>query len=223
MYSPDTMQRMNQEEVDLHYNAINDQAAKIENDASWAKANEKDVIICDYCDKPATRMIPIYNPADGVRDVEGAYAICHICEECDDQGYGMEDTFYCEGCDETFVTNHSLDVLYTMVDDVMYCQKCALELMSPVSLNDILRDLEDEDTGDWIRINAMPGKQLLWEGEFSEFSDFPGNTSLGQVHESILDAMEEKGLDGSALAYPLLTHGYQFSVVLAVYLDKEEG
>ena len=215
MYCPDTLQRLNQEAVDKYYEEQNAQ-----NDLIEKGVETDDFTTCDYCDQPSTQVVPVYNPADAVRDVEGAYSIIHICEECDDKGLLTEERFYCEGCGELFITHHSWDSLVTIIDNGFYCQACAIDELKPVPLYEVLENLESGAVEEWARISAMPKNELLWEGEFSGYSDFPGNTTLDQVKEGIAAAMEEKGLDDSVYVHPLVTQTYQFSVVLAVYLSN---
>lgn len=200
MYSLDTLQRLNDAAV-----------------AKYLAQTESGERTCDYCNEAATHSIPVYNPADSVREVEGAYSLIHVCEEHHDNGSFMEELFYCDGCGELFVTHHSGDVLYVERDGEMLCQKCALERMEPVALLDLVNDLERGDVSKWLRANDFPGKQLLWEGEFSEWSDFPGHTDLKSVAKEILQAAYENGLGEDSEVYPLVTHGYQFSLALGVY------
>ena len=214
MYSPDTLQRLNDAAVQKYYDE-----QQIQNDLLEADPEAiEDVTTCDYCDQPSTQVFPIYNPADSVRNVEGAYSITHVCDECEEKGYVYEETFYCEGCGELFITHHSWDSLVTVIDGSFYCQACAIDEMEPVPLYEVLEKLELGDVGDWIQISAMPDHDLLWEGEYSDYSDFPGNTSLGQVGDSIREAMEEKGLNEGTKVFPLVTGTYQFSCVLGIYL-----
>ena len=213
MYCQDTLQRLNQREVDKHYAAINEQVLAIYNEG----ADPEDIITCDFCDQPAEHYIPVYNPADAVRGVEGAYSGYDLCEDCRDQGY-PEETFCCEGCGELFVTNHSWDVLYTDMDGSLYCQACALEEIEPVRLDDCIWGLINGNLSNWLRINNYPEHEELWSGEFSEGSDFPGHTSLDSVVDSIRDAAEEKAYGLDTLVVPLITQGYQFSVVLGVFV-----
>ena len=118
------------------------------------------------------------------------------------------------------ITNHSWDNLVTIINDEMYCQKCAIEQLEPIPLDEVLEDLANSQVNEWTRISAMPGKDLLWEGEYAGFPDFPGHTSLMQVRNSILAALEEKGMENEDLmVYPVVSHTYQFSCVLAVYLS----
>lgn len=222
MYMQDSLQRMNQEAVDKHYEAIGAQAEKINNDESWARAveqGEEDVIICDYCDKPAVHTLPVYNPADALREppVEGAYAVYDVCEECYDNGTGMEELFYCEGCGKLHVIAHSWDVLAVTIDGELFCQACAAENLQPTSLGQLYMDLSEGAVRDWPRIDRIPGKELLWEDGFSQYSDFPGHTSLASVLTAIQEAAEEAGLDLDTDVYPIVSMTHQFAVSLAVY------
>ena len=145
MYSPDTLQRLNDETVAKH--------------SAQTESGER---TCDYCNDPATHSFPVYNPADSVRDVKGAYSVIHVCDEHQDNGIYMEELFYCDGCGELFVTHHSWDVLYVEKDGEMFCQNCALERMEPIPLLELVDDLEQIDVAKWMRANDFPGKQLLW-------------------------------------------------------------
>jgi len=200
VYSPDTLQRLNDESVAKYF--------------AQTEAGER---TCDYCNKTATHSILVFNPADSVRDVEGAYSVIHVCDEHHDNGSYMEEVFYCDGCGGLFVTHHSWDVLHVEMNGGMFCQKCALERMEPITLLELVDDLERGDVSKWMRVNSFPGKELLWEGEFSEWSDFPGHTNLKSVRKEILQAAYENGLGENSEVYPLVTHGYQFSVALGVY------
>jgi hypothetical protein len=200
MYSPDTLQRLNDEAI-----------------AKYLAEVEAGKTTCDYCNEPAVTSIPVYNPADAVRDVEGAYAMVHVCAEHYDRGDYMEDLFYCAGCNQLFVTNHSWDVLYVDRNGEMYCQKCALETFEGVTLRELVKHLRRGNTKDFMRANSFPGKKELVDLEFSEYSDFPGCTSLEEVADKILEAALEEDIDLDRTVYPLLTHTYQFSVALGVY------
>lgn len=205
MYCVDTLNRLNYEEE--------------------VRAREEAEVTCDYCDEPATKFIEVFNPADAVRKpkIEGAYDIINICEECDDQGLQYDgDVFNCAGCGELFITNHSWDVLYVTIDGEMYCQECAIENMEGVTLEELIEKLKSEDTSDWLRINNIPGKEELWSGEYSGYGDFPGHTSFDTVIAEIREKFEELGLAEDTLLYPVVTQGYQFSVVLGVFYDKAE-
>jgi hypothetical protein len=213
MYCPDTLHRLNQEAVDRHYEAIVCQAAKMANDERIDT-----LITCDFCDEPATHHIPVYNPADAFRGVEGACGEYRLCHRCYRRGDYLEDLFVCQGCGQLFITHHSWDVLYTEIDGDLYCQACALEKIEPVPLGDLINDLYEDEVPDWHRINGYPGHEQIWSGEFAESPDFPGHTSLRSVADSILKAAEEAGYGLDTLVVPLITHGFQFSVVLGVFL-----
>jgi hypothetical protein len=200
MYSPDTLQRLNDEAV-----------------AKYLVQTEAGERTCDYCNEPAVTSIPVYNPADEVRDVKGAYAMINVCAEHYERGDYLEDTFYCAGCDQLFVTHHSWDVLYVERNGEMFCQRCALESFEGIELWELLEHLRRGNTKDFMRANSFPGKEELVDLEFSEWSDFPGCTTLQQVAQKIEDAAGEAGLTQETVVYPLMTHGYQFSVVLGIY------
>ena len=200
MYSPDTLKRLNDEAVAAYQ----------------AKAAED---VCDFCDEPAVEVLPIYNPADALREppVEGAYSTVAICQHHLEQGHFGDEVFTCPGCGELFIINHSWDVVAVQTDDGYYCQKCAAENLEGVRLIDCLEDLLNGKVGDWTRINSVPGKEKFWDGEYSDYSDFPGHTSLASLVRSIKDAAEEHGIDLQDTVYPIIDHGYQFSVSLAIY------
>ena len=202
MYCPDTLKRLNDEAVDQYHEQL---------------ANDE--LTCDYCDKPATDIRELYNPADEMRNppVSGVYSTIALCEECRDKGYGDEEVFYCEGCDRWFIYNHSWDVLAVQTEYGLSCQKCAAEEMEGEFLVDVLGKLRRGSTEGWKRINGMPDKTELWGGEFSQYGDFPGYTSLDAVADSLEEAAREKGLRDFDRVFPIIDHGYQFSVSLAVY------
>lgn len=215
MYSPDTFHRLNERAVQRHNETILEQATRL------ADGEEvKDPIKCDFCNQLAVHHVPVYNPADSVRDVEGAYLEYALCDEHYHDGSYLEETFYCDGCGQLFVTHHSWDELVTIIDGGLYCQTCALEVIEPVSLADLYWRLITEDSVDgWHRINGAPGHKKLWSGEYSGYANFPGHTSLGSVADEIREAAEGRGLDlDKTMVIPLITQGYQFSVVLGVYL-----
>ena len=93
MYCPDTLKRLNQEAVNNYYA---DQ--EIQNVLREKAVERDDFTTCDYCDQPSTKVLPVYNPADAVRDIEGAYSVIHICDECEKNGSYMDDLFYCSDC-----------------------------------------------------------------------------------------------------------------------------
>ena len=207
MYCPDTLERLNESEVERCLAAIG--AARP---------------VCDYCTNPADHALPVYNPADGVRGVVGAYAVLDVCDECYENRAHTEENFYCTDCGELFILNHSWDVVAVTDRETgeMYCQKCFVENhLEGVRLGDLLKELAEEDSdavrARWVRLNAVPGKEFLVEVEFSEWDDFPGCTSLECVAEKIREAADEAEIDLDVTVYPVITQGYQFSVVLAVY------
>lgn len=206
MYSPDTLERLNEAEVAKHL-------ARVE-----AETNRP---TCDYCDEPADHALPLYNPADGVRGVEGAYAMIEVCDEHYEDGTYLEENFHCADCGELFILNHSWDVVAVIDSEAgeIYCQKCYAENhLEGQPLYEVLENLERRvDTGGWKRLNGVPGKELLWEGEYSGYSDFPGHTSLESVAQELREAAEEAGAEEGDTVYPVVSQGYQFSVVLAVY------
>jgi len=210
MYSPDTLQRLNQEAVDR----------EMTEDTR-----------CDHCDKKATMKIPVYNPADALRDppITDPYCMVNVCEEHYDDGSYMEELFYCDSCSEYFIVNHSWNNLAVRTEDGIYCQQCFANNWEPedengnrLTLAALLSELRNGKTSvkTFRRLDRMPGKRLLWEGEFSQWSDFPGHTSLDSVAREINEASwseDVKDVDSSILVYPLITFTNQFSVSLAVY------
>lgn len=177
---------------------------------------------CDYCDKPAVEHIPVYNPADDVRGVTGAYGVVSVCNEHlynDDWKYDGDEYFDCPYCGRFFVSHHSWDILAVMTDDVGYvCQKCYIDNeLESLPLWEVYDKLSEGDTSDWKRLNAIPDRELIWEGEYSGWSDFPGHTSLKTVLAEIEESAREAGYEEGDHVYVVISHGYQFSVVLAVY------
>lgn len=208
MYCIDTLERLNDEALRKAQEAV--------------EQGGEDAPTCDYCQKPATRVFPTFNPADAVRNkkVEGAYGLVHVCEDCDEKGIWTEDNFVCDGCGEVFITNHSWDSLACTLEDGVYCHSCAAERIvdeGGVPLVNLLAQLRNGKTEGWKRVNGLPGREVLWEGEFSEWSDFPGHTSLKTVADEVEKAATEAGLDTGDSVFPLVTQTYQFSVVLTVY------
>ena len=201
MYSPDTLQRLNEDEVKRQ-----------------RESAEKGECECEYCgEKKPLMLLPVYNPADAVRDVEGAYSTLEICQDCLDEGRGMDDLFYCDGCGELFIQNHSWDSLIVITDDGCFCHSCALENIEGIQLGDLLKKIREGDVKDFLRIDNFPGKKEIWSGEYSDFSDFPGHTSLDSVADSIEKKAFEENLGPEDIVYPLLTKTFQFSVVLGIY------
>ena len=198
MYCPDTLKRLNDKAVAEH----------------MAKTHT-----CDYCDNEATEILEIFNPADALREppVTGAYCTVNICGDCEANGYLHDNYFQCPDCGEWFIRNHSWDVLSVSMDDEEYCQKCAADRIEPVMLLDVIHNLERGATDNFIRINGIPGKEELWSGEFSQYDDFPGYTSLSEVARAIDAAAKKIDLELTTMVYPVIDHGYQFSVSLAVY------
>lgn len=199
MYSPDTFHRLNEEEI---------------------KKLRKKVRVgdcsCEFCDKPAEYVIPVYNPVDSMRKpkVEGVYTTVTLCQDCLDEGKDIQDDiFICEGCGEHFISHHSWDNLTTVVNGQLYCQECASSAIEPVTVETLLNHLDKDDTSDFIRLNSIPKKKPVWTGEYSQYSDFPGFTSPASIAESIRDL----DLDSNDVVYPLITQTYQFSVVLSLY------
>jgi len=200
MYSPDTLKRLNDEAVAAHQANLADQ-------------------VCDFCDEPAVEVIPVYNPADALRDppVEGAYTTLTRCETHREEGYMDDETFICPGCGEYFIVNHSWDVVAVMTDDGWYCQKCAADDLEGMELIDVLVGISNGNTEGWTRINRVPDKKVFFEGEFAPYPDFPGYNTWASLHDAIEKAAEEAGIGKYDTVYPIIDHGYQFSVSLAIY------
>ena len=205
MYVPDTMDRLAEEEAYRRAEELVD--------------DDGDRICCDYCSEDAIHGHVIFNPRDEVEGRSGVYTIAYTCGECYDAGYLYENYFVCEGCDKWYIINHSWDVVAVSTKYGYSCQACFAKNYFGYSLADVLFELETSNkvNGHWPRINALPDHELLWEGEYSGYSDFPGHTTLASVAESIREKAEELDLDEDTTIYPVVNHGYQFSVSLAVY------
>ncbi len=205
MYVPDTLNRLN-EEVALQA------CSELVND-------DGSPIVCDFCSEDAVIGIPVYNPADSLRrpPVNGVYCITYLCQDCCDNGYGMDDTFYCDGCDKQYIIKHSWDVLAVKTDCGWSCQKCASENLLGVQLGYVLADLRNGETNLFTRINSVPGKECFFDGEFALCSDFPGYNDWEVLAEAIKQASKEYNITASDIVYPIVDHGYQFSVSLAIY------
>jgi len=205
MYVPDTLNRMD-EEATLKFlrELIND---------------DGETAICEYCDQPATEGLALYNPADALRDppVAGIYATLVRCESCCDDGAGEDDIFHCDGCGSWFVVNHSWDVVATMTDEGWMCQKCAAEEMEGCELEGVISNLKNGVTGQFKRLNSVPGKEVFFEGEFGPWPDFPGYKTWDSLAHAVRVAAIEAKIDLEDVVYPIIDHGYQFSVSLAIY------
>jgi len=227
MYVADSLKRLNKEAVAAAIASVDKQNELID---SWKDAGEGmtygkyleseypglDVVSCDYCGEPAIYAEPVYNPADGVRSVEGAYGMQYMCRNCLDNYGDGDENFRCPSCDKLFIAHHSWDFLAVDVDGEYYCQACAAERLEPVPVETVIRQLKAGRTKSWVRINAIPGKELIWSGEFSQYSDFPGHTSLDEVAAAVQAAADERGVSE---VYPAITQGYQFACVLGVFAD----
>lgn len=226
MYCPDTYQRINDKKV-AEYQEELDRQQRMLDVSETGSEDGIEITRCEFCDdNPATQVIPVYNPADKINGRgQEAYAVYHICDECADDGKHMEENFYCDGCGEFFIYNHSWEVLAVVKADGIYCQSCAAKDAeeSGIYLCDLLDILERPSTSDrtvrnmFQKLDNMPGKDLLCEVEYSSYSDFPGCTSFDQVANEIRQAAEEIELEAGAMVWPLVTRGRQFSVTLAVY------
>lgn len=201
MYSPDTLIRVNKKAVQKYYQEVS--AGKHE---------------CENCDAKAVHIIPVYNPADFVRHVEGAYNVYILCDKCYDDGYWSEETFNCAECGELFITHHSWNILYTMINGEMYCQECAGNIIDSKPLGQVLNDLRKNNAKNWVRVDNILDKELVWEEEYSNYNDFPGLISLDQIAASLETMISEQGFSDETEVVPVITHGYQFSCVLGVFV-----
>lgn len=191
------------------------------NDAEYKRLMSKNhgTVFCDYCEEHSKHIIPVYNPADFARGMKHEpYFMINVCQEHYDAEWYMEESFYCE-CGDLFIVNHSWDVVCTTIDDELYCQKCALDMINPIRLDELLSNLRNDFTYDFLRINGVPGKNPIFECEFSEYSDFPGLTSLASVARDLEYCANKPNMNVAMddLIIPLVTHGYQFSVCLGFY------
>ena len=205
MYVADTLERMNEEAVlEACVNLTDDDGSPLD---------------CDHCDESATMGIPVYNPADALRvpPVEGVHHVVLLCEECRNSGNWNEELFYCEGCDDYFIINHSWDVVAVSTDDGYSCQKCAAEKLEGVMLERVVEELRIGETGLFTRINSVPGKEVFFEGEFAPYPDFPGHNTWEGLAGAVFHAARDSEIEDTDLVYPIIDHGYQFSVSLAIY------
>lgn len=226
MYSPDTYNRINDAKVKEYQEQLNAEREAFE---KWNENEEDDVppdsTRCEFCDGAlATQVIPVYNPADKINGRgQEAYAVYHICDECEDDGKHLEENFYCEKCGELFIYNHSWEVLAAVRENGIYCQSCAAEdapeqgVFAFHLLETLYSENEDKLRKMFIKLDNMPGMRLLCKVEFSQYSDFPGCTSFSQFADAIQEAIDEVGIDDDEMVYPLVTLGRQFSGTLAVY------
>jgi len=180
--------------------------------------SKKGEYYCDFCDEKSIAIIPVYNPADFTRGMpHEVYAVYHLCQEHLDNESYMEENFYCPDCDELFIINHSWDTVCTMIGEQPYCQRCALEYIEPIPLGELLSNLKNGQTERFLRINGIPGRNTLFECEYSGYSDFPGHTNLNSVANGLQKKAEAKGLNENALIISLVVQTYQFSVVLGFW------
>jgi hypothetical protein len=217
MHCPDTLQRINDQAVDRYQVEIAAQAAKLSEVPDYNWRDDLDIVVCEYCEQPATEAIPVYNPADGLRNVTGAYDLVYTCDECRHDGSLEDDRFWCPGCGELFVTEHSWDSLGCIIDDREYCQSCAIDAIHPVTLWQVVADIDSNAIGNWPRLVDVPGKVKIWEGEYASYSDFPGHTDPGCMAGELIAKARKMGYHKGSYVYPVITHTYQFSVALAVY------
>jgi hypothetical protein len=201
MYCIDTLKRLNNVEV-----------------AKERKKAGKKNVDCEFCGEKATRVLPVYNPADAVRKVKGAYCTIEVCDNCyEDQKFLQDDEyFYCDDCGELFITHHSWDSLVCNLEEGRFCHACAAKRIEPLTLDEIIEQLKNEKTESWKRINAVPDKDEVWTGEYSGYSDFPGHTSFASIIGEIKAKAEAEGWAKKKL-YPVISQAYQFSVVLSIF------
>jgi len=220
MYSIDTLERLNDEAVKAHYAKIEAQNDLLEDVVDTEDVpDETEIITCDWCDQPATEALVVLNPADELNGVDGAYGIIHICEDCQDNGYLFEEHFYCSECGRLFIVNHSWDVLAVTNAETgeMFCQKCALDNADHVTIRDLECSLYDGDVDDFLRLDAVPGHELLWEGGYSGYGDFSGAHSPREIADEITDIVNDLGIGMDTEVIPVITFTGQFHVNLAVY------
>lgn len=236
MYVPDTMQRLDEAAVERERKrtllAADDEARdqfaealKDGNEELVARLVKKyGLTTCEHCDRPATDLLVFYNPADEVRpelegEALGAYSTTAVCDEEECRAMAMEEGFECPDCNRLFVTNHSWDFLAFKDNEAgeLLCQACGAKRVEPIAIGTLCNALRLKDTSAFVRLNAMPGKECVWEEEYSGYPDFPGLTTTRQIAASIMEMQKEKGWKSDHLVYPLVSQGYQFSVVLALY------
>lgn len=200
MYCPDTLARLDEKAI---------------NNSKKAALQEKR--LCEYCGEKRVKIIvPIYNHADALRGVKGAYAVYELCQECADNEVYLEDSeiFRCSDCGFLFIMNHSWDYLAVHIHGAILCQECAVKTIAPVTWKEVRGELRQNNTDNWHRLNSIPKKELIWEGEFSLYSDFSGHTNFSSIISKLNDLLDENDL-----VYPIVSKSYQFSVVLSVYKD----
>ena len=200
MYCPDTLKRMNEEEHQKYVNSL--------------KAKE---LKCEYCDGKADRAVEIFNPADEIRNVEGAYEITPICDDCEERGCLDDETFICSACGKRFITHHSWDSLVVVYNGEQYCHKCALEQIKEHSIKEVIDTLLMGGVGKFVRLNVPEGAETIWEGEYSQYSDFPGHTSLASVAGAIESGCGRAGIPLSTKVLAVVSQSFQFSVALALF------
>lgn len=131
-----------------------------------------------------------------------------------------EDCFTCAECDDVFIRNHSWDNLTVVIDGEYYCHKCALLHVKQYTIKDVIAALEKKNTDIFTRINIPENIDPVWEGEFSEYSDFGGHTSLKSVTSDIVNECKEKGIKLDTMVIPAIIHTYQFSIALGLFTYK---
>lgn len=204
MYSPDTFNRLNEAAVKKYYTSVKKGTAK-----------------CDHCDTIATMALPIYNPADSVRDVKGAVSVDLLCDDCYDSEVADEEVFTCDDCGDRFIRNHSWDNLTVVIDGYEYCHACGLKHIHQFSIADVIKALRKKEVSMFVRINTPTKANVIWDGEFSEYGDFSGHTSLTSVADEIEEFCKRDNVSLDTFVIPAITHTYQFSVVLSIFEHKE--
>lgn len=203
MYSLDTLERMHDELHQKRQEAV--QAGKLK-------------VKCDYCDAKATTIVPIYNPVDSIRNVEGLYCEAAYCDNCEEYFLNDENYFECDGCYKYFIINHSWDSLAATLPDIgIYCHKCALKELLPIPIKEVLDNIEKEISGTFIRLNVPESATVIWEGEYSGFSDFSGHTSYASLIRDIQETCKENNISLDTKVYAVVDHTYQFSISLSLF------
>lgn len=199
---------------------VGDSLQRLNNEALERFGVENPDVECDYCSLPAVEHLPIYNPADAVRGVEGAYALISVCNEhLYERPWDEDDeAFDCVHCGDLFVTHHSWDYLAVSGYDGLSCQKCFIDNeLESLPLHEVLERLARGETSYWVRLNDVPGHELIWSGSYGNWSDYPGHNSIKSLYNSIYAAAKEHDIALDAEVYVVVTFTGQFGVELAIY------
>jgi len=186
------------------------------------ESEDYSLVECDNCSKAATYGEEVFNPADTVREgmTLEPYTLLFGCQECLDSGALDEEMFYCTACGRKFIYNHSWDVVAVTDPETgeLYCQRCFVEeCLEPRPLYELLEELAEGRADGWVRLDNVPGRELLYQGGFSQYSDFPGDTRLQDLVFRIKEAADALGLDDDTPVYPVILAGRQFHVELGVF------